>query len=119
MYRCRCKIPSYSYDTYEVQSDWHNILINQSIPWTKEDGVWSLSSCNRYIRHNGTMLHNLAQHVNMSTESCNQWVYDTSKFTSTFITQVSLRDIDILNVQLWTYAGIQYISEINLFVGLL
>ena len=84
----RCKIPALSNDTYEVQGEGHQILINHYIPWKKTDDDWSLSQCNVYTIDNETAYNEWSQPLNVSKTSCSQWVYDTSVFQSTFITKV-------------------------------
>ena len=84
----RCKIPALSNDTYEVQGEGHQILINHSIPWKKVEDDWSLSQCDVYTIDNETTFNEWSQPLNVSKTSCGQWVYDKSVFKSTFITKV-------------------------------
>lgn len=86
----RCKIADLSGDTYAVQGEWHQRLINQSIPWIEKDDGWTLATCRHYIEERHTVFDNFSHPVNASVESCNAWVYDQSIFRSTFITKENL-----------------------------
>ncbi|RUS68753.1 hypothetical protein EGW08_023483, partial [Elysia chlorotica] len=46
--RHRCAIPGLPNDTYAVQSERHQQLINASIPWEKDGDGWARSSCYMY-----------------------------------------------------------------------
>ncbi|XP_050391448.1 organic cation transporter protein [Patella vulgata] len=73
----RCAVPSLSNDTYAIQGTWHQDLINQSIPSSK-DG-WS--KCNVYSYN---------KDGNRTEVGCNKWVYDRSQYESTFISEVDM-----------------------------
>ncbi|KAK6170919.1 hypothetical protein SNE40_019202 [Patella caerulea] len=73
----RCAVPSLSNDTYAIQGTWHQDLINQSIPSSK-DG-WS--KCNVYSYN---------KDGNRTEVGCNKWVYDQSQYESTFTTEVDM-----------------------------
>ncbi|XP_050390995.2 organic cation transporter protein [Patella vulgata] len=73
----RCSIPGYKNDTYHQQNHYHGYLINQSIPQS--------SSC---LLRNTTV----DKYGNMTSleYKCRSWVYDTSIFTSTFVTEFDM-----------------------------
>ncbi|KAK6169201.1 hypothetical protein SNE40_020297 [Patella caerulea] len=73
----RCAVPSLSNDTYAMQGSWHEDLINQSIPSSK-DG-WS--KCTIY---------NYTEDGNKTEVKCNKWVYDKSQYDNTFMSQLNL-----------------------------
>lgn len=67
----RCKLPDLENDSYAVQGQYHEDLINSTIP-LKLDG--SYDECKIIV--NGTL------------ETCSEWVYDHSVFTRTVNSQV-------------------------------
>lgn len=67
----RCKLPDLENDSYAVQGQYHEDLINSTIP-VKLDG--SYDECKIIV--NGTL------------ETCSEWVYDNSVFTRTVNSQV-------------------------------
>ncbi|XP_061172451.1 organic cation transporter protein-like [Saccostrea echinata] len=69
----RCRIPGLDNDTYKIQSENHQQLINLTIP-RKLDGDYE--EC--MVVSNGSL------------ETCNDWVYDTSMFQSTVNSQFNL-----------------------------
>ncbi|XP_061185482.1 organic cation transporter protein-like [Saccostrea echinata] len=71
--RCRCKIPFFDNDTYDVQSDFHLAAINKTIP-LNPDGTYS--SC--------TVL------INGTERKCSEWVYDRSRFIRTVTSDFNL-----------------------------
>ena len=72
---CRCALPGYDNDTYEVQSEAHQLLINRTIP-SLSDGTYD--KCHlRVFSISGDVF------SNSTNVPCNAWVYDTSTFTST------------------------------------
>ncbi|KAK6169202.1 hypothetical protein SNE40_020298 [Patella caerulea] len=73
----RCAVPSLSNDTYAIQGSWHEYLINQSIPSSK-DG-WS--KCTIY---------NYTEDGNKTEVKCNKWVYDKSQYDNTFMSELNL-----------------------------
>ncbi|XP_064619627.1 organic cation transporter protein-like [Lineus longissimus] len=69
----RCAIPGLENDTYTVQDDHHQSLINATIPRGE--------TCKIYSNTSG---------VNRTTQGCSAWVYDTSVFLSTAVTDFNL-----------------------------
>ncbi|XP_053397695.1 organic cation transporter protein-like [Mercenaria mercenaria] len=87
----RCKLPRIDNDTYEVQGKWHEILINRSIPYVKDDDdVYEYSDCDMFATNPNTSYNDLNTPVNTSEKECDKWVYDKSTFKNTFITQANL-----------------------------
>ncbi|XP_069129239.1 organic cation transporter protein-like isoform X2 [Argopecten irradians] len=77
----RCKIPGYDNDTYTVQSRWHQSLIDQHIPSSK-DGTYD--NCHLYL------LDNSSYWTNVSKVNCDAWVYSKDVFTETFTSMNNL-----------------------------
>ncbi|XP_071114254.1 organic cation transporter protein-like [Haliotis cracherodii] len=70
----RCATPGLANDTYKSQGQGHDVIVNGSIPWDRdEDGVSTLSECSVYT--------NLT--AGNDTRECTSWVYDKTTFTST------------------------------------
>ncbi|KAK7503285.1 hypothetical protein BaRGS_00005550 [Batillaria attramentaria] len=81
----RCALPGYKNDTYEVQSAEHESLVNHFVPnatGNQEDDVYD--HCHLYSYSSDP------NHVATSTEKCDRWVYDTSLFSKTAITEFDL-----------------------------
>jgi OCT family organic cation transporter-like MFS transporter 4/5 len=76
----RCKIPGYDNDTYEIQSPYHQSIINQSIPLDPKDKKQPYDKCHLYQYSNLT---NTVKRI-----KCNEWVYDRSIVLETFTTKV-------------------------------
>ncbi|XP_046556207.1 organic cation transporter protein-like [Haliotis rubra] len=75
----RCAIPGLANDTYEIQNDFHEQLINSSIPMTSGYyGDEKYSRCQLYLQTNTSNIP-----TSNITEPCNAWVYDQSQFMST------------------------------------
>ncbi|KAK3086309.1 hypothetical protein FSP39_016703 [Pinctada imbricata] len=81
----RCKIPGYSNDTWKVQSDYHQYLINQSIPLSDDSNLY-YDQCHtyRYINFNAT------GNQERDLVKCSEWVYDTDTFKETFVSKNNL-----------------------------
>lgn len=69
----RCKLPNLENDSYAVQGQYHEDLINATVP-ILPDG--SYDKCKIIV--NGTL------------EPCSEWVYDESIFANTVSSQVNL-----------------------------
>ena len=84
----RCKIPGLLNDTYAVQNDYHQDLIDAFIPHSETNGITAYSQCEIYVYYN--MSH---QDDDIGSarkrKSCDSWVYDWSTFTSTAAAEVS------------------------------
>ncbi|XP_013390636.1 organic cation transporter protein [Lingula anatina] len=74
----RCAIPGLVNDTFEIQSPWHQCLINQTIP-VDENGEYE-----------GCLWRSGNYSKNESVWPCKDWVYDTSVFPRTFPTEFDL-----------------------------
>ncbi|XP_048239779.1 organic cation transporter protein-like [Haliotis rufescens] len=76
----RCAIPGFANDTYKIQNDLHEQLVNRSIPRIYGYyGNEKYSQCQLYRQTNAS---NVWSTRNI-TEPCNAWVYDQSQFIST------------------------------------
>ena len=75
----RCAIPGLLNDTYEVQSNEHELLIERFIP-KDSSGTWSSCKIN-FSRQNSS------ENVT-STRSCDRWVYAKTPFRDTVVTEV-------------------------------
>ncbi|XP_046583398.1 organic cation transporter protein-like [Haliotis rubra] len=77
----RCAVPGLANDTYNSQGSTHDIIINTTIPWERDDkGVSKLSECSVYT--------NLT--AGNQTQECTSWVYDKTTFTSTALAQFNI-----------------------------
>ncbi|XP_048240195.1 organic cation transporter protein-like [Haliotis rufescens] len=77
----RCAIPGFANDTYKVQNDLHEQLVNRSIPMTYGYyGDEKYSQCQLYRQTNTSNVWSSTRNI---TEPCNAWVYDQSQFIST------------------------------------
>ena len=83
----RCKIPGLANDTYEVQGDYHQALINASIPQGSEDLVYD--QCHIYVTDSLTRYDTENKPANTTKEKCSSWVYDTNVYKNTFTKNVS------------------------------
>ncbi|XP_067675071.1 organic cation transporter protein-like [Haliotis asinina] len=76
----RCELPGYDNDTYAVQSEYHQELINSTIPYSFQDGHLVYDKCHVYANATGTV----------SLEKCNRWVYDKSLFLQTAVSEFNM-----------------------------
>ena len=83
----RCAIPGYDNDTYEVQSEYHQMLINKTIPPPTDD-KFLYHACHVYTNGSGYYDSN-NKPINATEESCSKWVYDKTDFDSTFTSKVT------------------------------
>ncbi|KAK3098565.1 hypothetical protein FSP39_020715 [Pinctada imbricata] len=89
----RCRIPGYPGDSYSIQNNHHRELVNASIPLKDDTDGEEYEKCHYYV-------------INVSDVSagrgekrkCDEWVYDTAIFLSTFTAEVNL----VCDRQLWT-----------------
>lgn len=75
----RCKIPGLDNDTYKVQNEFHQFLINQTIPAGTEDHVYD--QCHVIITEGRSKA---------TKQKCTEWVYDTTVYKNTFAKQHNL-----------------------------
>ncbi|KAK7503265.1 hypothetical protein BaRGS_00005530 [Batillaria attramentaria] len=94
----RCAVPGLANDTWAIQGPGHAAIVNAYIPQHPDD----LAHCQVYIDPQ-YRISNLSQDGNMSypdhgsgdgnvtgTTTCSRYVYDTSTYTSTVVTQMDL-----------------------------
>ncbi|XP_041350693.1 organic cation transporter protein-like [Gigantopelta aegis] len=67
----RCSVASLSNDTFRSQGQWHDDLVNQSMP--TEDGI--TSKCYTFANHS-----DVASTQNNSLSKCSAWVFDHSVY---------------------------------------
>ncbi|XP_071114533.1 organic cation transporter protein-like [Haliotis cracherodii] len=71
-------------DTFNIQGESHARLVNASIPYVKEGGEFTLSSC---LLYKSPMNDSGASN---DTETCSRWVFDTSDFQTNVITEFNI-----------------------------
>ncbi|XP_041356318.1 organic cation transporter protein-like [Gigantopelta aegis] len=106
----RCVIPGLNSDTYAIQSHDHARLINESIPFKIVGGRIEYDPCRVYIRDPGSKNNDTwnINHTTLATEACNKWVYDSSVFVSTAVSQYDMvcdNTLDRTNAQSLFMAG--------------
>ncbi|CAL1546123.1 unnamed protein product [Lymnaea stagnalis] len=82
----RCALPGLENDTYSSQGQWHDDLVNRTIPWSRENHAYS--ECEIF----SSDIHHSA---NQSIVRCNRWVYNKQSFENTFVTEMNLVCDDI------------------------
>ena len=82
----RCAIPGLLNDTFEIQNDEHQLLVNRFIPESKDD-QHKYEQCNVFKKTSSYDV-NTSRPINASQYSCSQWVYDKTDFKATFVTKV-------------------------------
>ena len=80
-YSFRCAIPVLANDTFKIENAEHRQLLDEYIPLST-DGTYS--SCYIYDRTTNKTGSDLSN----STIQCNKWVFDTTIFADTVITEV-------------------------------
>ncbi|KAL3882125.1 hypothetical protein ACJMK2_028496 [Sinanodonta woodiana] len=83
-----CAIPGYDNDTYRIQSEYHQMLVNKTIP-RSSDVKLKYDQCHIFAA-NAT--YDEYNHPLNDTPSlnCKRWVYDDAIFKATFVTQINL-----------------------------
>lgn len=84
----RCSIPGYENDTYKIQSDFHELVINKTIPESAND-IFKYDECHIFPA-SLTYYDNYSRPINATMITCDRWVYDDSIFKSTFVSQTNL-----------------------------
>lgn len=80
----RCKIPGYDNDTYQIQNEHHEEILQRYIPVDEsQDGGYDQCHVYRMEQSFGK-----TRNDSRPTEKCSVWVYDTSLFDETFVTKV-------------------------------
>ncbi|XP_055954325.1 organic cation transporter protein-like isoform X1 [Patella vulgata] len=85
-HRCHLSDP-YNDTSYQPRDLLHQLYVNHSIP-RDSDGKWS--SCKRYDVNLTKVTTRTVIDVNATRTSCDRWVYDTSTFEDTFITEQNM-----------------------------
>ncbi|KAK3746640.1 hypothetical protein RRG08_039065 [Elysia crispata] len=84
----RCAIPELPNDTYHVQNEAHQLLLNKSIPFDDKKG--SYSQCYRFKVNHSDPEADYARILNTtssSLEKCSNWVYSTDVFATSIISK--------------------------------
>lgn len=79
----RCKIPELDNDTYEIQGDFHRLLIDKYIP-LKQDGKYETCLVNVF---NSTRLNS---NSSFYETNCDEYVYSKKFYEKTLVTDVSI-----------------------------
>ncbi|CAI9729336.1 cation transportertransporter-like-like [Octopus vulgaris] len=78
----RCAVPGYDNDTYKIQSEIHEELINEYIPKSEDEGEVVYDKCLIYS--------NATENGNGTTQKCSSWVYDKTNTHTSITTQLNL-----------------------------
>lgn len=86
----RCKLPDYENDTFEIQSENHQYLVDYHVPAPSKTAV----ALNRYDGcHLKEYLDDSFLDIKNATYNlveCNEWVYSKEYYSFTVVTKVSL-----------------------------
>lgn len=82
----RCAIPGLDNDTFSVQNDYHQMLINNTIPPSTDEKL-TYNQCHLYTTDTDAYDDN-NKPINASETKCSKWVYDDTNFKSTFTSEV-------------------------------
>ncbi|XP_029655305.1 organic cation transporter protein-like [Octopus sinensis] len=77
----RCALPNLPNDTYKSQGNYHDTLVNQTIPYEFKDDQYVYEKCHIY---------NASLGENGTKTECNSWVYDHSVFSTSVIEDMNL-----------------------------
>ncbi|XP_060580126.1 solute carrier family 22 member 7-like [Ruditapes philippinarum] len=107
----RCAIPGYDNDTYKVQGDEHQHLIDLVIPpSTDPEAVYD--ECKMFQHKNGSETLLWLNETNGGAKvPCNSWVYDQTVFKTTFVSKVDLicdKKILHANAEMVFYGGMLF-----------
>ncbi|KAK3097593.1 hypothetical protein FSP39_011253, partial [Pinctada imbricata] len=85
-----CKIPGYSNDTYQVQSPYHQRLVNLHIP-NSEDHTKDYEECDVFTFDQSLITSQNSSRPNNATKTkCSSWVYSDEDFDQTFVSEMNL-----------------------------
>ncbi|KAL4235001.1 hypothetical protein ACF0H5_006640 [Mactra antiquata] len=96
----RCAIPGWDNDTFTIQNDQHQAIINNTIPLSNTDDELLYDQCHYY---------NVDHHGNRTLEQCSTWVYDMSIYKTSLAADLNMVcDGAIMksNAQMASLAGI-------------
>ncbi|KAK6170807.1 hypothetical protein SNE40_019111 [Patella caerulea] len=85
----RCAIPGLDNDTFAVQSEYHQKLINETIPYEVLDDEYKVARCELYTPGSYKYDSN-NQPINATITACARYVYDQSVFTATATTKYNM-----------------------------
>ncbi|RMZ96378.1 organic cation transporter -like [Brachionus plicatilis] len=79
----RCKIPGFANDTYEIQNENHQSLIDKFIPFLSDKsfkGIYEGCTVKTFM--------NSSSSNNFTINYCSEWVFSKEYFESTLVTEV-------------------------------
>ncbi|CAG5126318.1 unnamed protein product, partial [Candidula unifasciata] len=95
----RCQIPGYENDTYEIESNYHALLIELTIPMLDQESEPTYSECHVYSDLNSSrILHpndgdswlNTTLTPERELQPCSSWVYDQTEFVDTAVSEFNI-----------------------------
>ena len=79
----RCKLPNYENDSYEIQSDYHQQLVDKYVPFDKNNSLLNeLDKCKLYE------FNNINDTFSNSTYTCDSWVFSRKYYHKTIVNDV-------------------------------
>ncbi|CAI9729337.1 organic cation transporter protein-like [Octopus vulgaris] len=78
----RCAVPGYNNDTYKIQSEIHEELINEYIPKSEDEGEVVYDKCLIYS--------STTENGNRTTQKCSSWVYDKTNTHTSITSELNL-----------------------------
>ncbi|XP_036361571.1 organic cation transporter protein-like [Octopus sinensis] len=78
----KCAIPGYNNDTYKIQSEIDEELINEYIPKSEDEGEVVYDKCLIYS--------NTTENGNRTTQKCSSWVYDKTNTHNSITSELNL-----------------------------
>ena len=86
----------YPDDTWEVQNEYHQKRLNQTIPPSDE---YDYDRCHVYLTDHVVYDNSTNIPLNATKHECSEWVYDTTVFYETFTSKVfSDKNSDIFHI---------------------
>ncbi|KAL4223227.1 hypothetical protein ACF0H5_016699 [Mactra antiquata] len=96
----RCAIPGLENDTYAIQNEYHDAIVNMTIPASKDDEDFPYDQCHYY---------NIDELGNKTLQECSAWVYDKSVFQTSLAADLNMVCSDTImksNAQMVNFLGI-------------
>ncbi|RUS90445.1 hypothetical protein EGW08_001786 [Elysia chlorotica] len=113
----RCAVPGLDNDTFYIQNEAHQLLLNSSIPFDATKGTYS--QCYRYKFNQSSPEVGFTGTLNMTSpnlEMCTKWVYSTDVFSTSIISEFDLvcdREIYTSHANMMTMAGLMIGSVVG------
>ena len=102
----RCAVPGLLNDTYSIQNEAHARLINATIPFDLDNGIYS--QCSSYTNKLNQSLQ-MPNKTLLETQSCSKWVYSEDIFASSIVSDLNLvceREIYVSHANMMSMVGI-------------